>query len=244
MEYKYTSIVLGKIDVGETDRIYSFYTLEGGKIQALAKGVRKPGAKLAGLLENFTYADISVAKNQGMGKIIGSVVENGFSSLKSDYYALSKITSSVNSFNRIVGLDHKDSAVFEILREYLEAVDSQSLVISTMKNSDYEDKIELLTVVFLLKLLEELGYGGEIGRCAECGKKIISEKIIFSAKSGGVVCADCNLSIRSQFSLSINAAKLMRMAQTSGLKSFIKLKALKKDVDCAKMAINEMLAWI
>ena len=33
MEYKYTGIILNKRDVGETDRIYSIYTLEGGKIR-------------------------------------------------------------------------------------------------------------------------------------------------------------------------------------------------------------------
>ena len=60
MEYKYTSIILDKKDVGETDRIYSFYTLEGGKIQSLAKGVRKSGAKLAGSLENFLFAGVIV----------------------------------------------------------------------------------------------------------------------------------------------------------------------------------------
>ncbi|KKT87698.1 MAG: repair protein RecO protein, partial [Candidatus Moranbacteria bacterium GW2011_GWC2_45_10] len=233
MEYKYTSIVLGKRDVGETDRIYSLYTLEGGKVQALAKGVRKTGAKLAGLLENFTYADITVARSRGMGKITSSVVENNFSSLRSDYYALSKIVSSFNIFNKIVELDHKDPVVFETIKEYLEAIDSQSLVFSTMDNSEYEDKVELLTSVFLLKLLECLGYGGETEGCVECGKKITEEKIAFSAKSGGMVCSECNGAVRSQLFLSVNSVKLMRMATKNNLKSFVRLKVQRKDVNFA-----------
>lgn len=244
MEHKYTSIVLGKRDVGETDRIYSLYTLEGGKVQALAKGVRKTGAKLAGSLENFIYAGITVARNQGMGKIISSVVENNFSSLRGDYYALSKAIASFNIFNKIIDLDHKDPAVFEVLREYLEAVDSQSLVFSTMENSDYEDRIELLTCIFLLKLLERLGYGGEMEGCVECGKKVASESIAFSAKNGGIVCESCNGAVRSQLFLSINAVKLMRMAMKNNLKSFVRLKVERRDVDCAKRAIKETLEWI
>lgn len=244
MEYKYTSIVLGKRDVGETDRIYLLYTLEGGKVQALAKGVRKSGAKLAGLLENFTYADISVARNQGMGKITSSVVENGFSSLRGEYYALSKAVASFNIFNKIIDLDHKDPVVFETAKEYLEAIDSQSLVFSTMKNSEYEDRLELLTAVFLLKLLECLGYGGELEGCVECGKGIGGEKIPFSAKCGGIVCVDCNSSVRSQLFLNPNSIKLMRMASKNNLKSFVRLSAQRTDVNFVKIAIKETLDWI
>jgi len=244
MEYKYTSIVLGKRDVGETDRIYFLYTFEGGKVQALAKGVRKTGAKLAGSLENFIYADIAIAKNQGMGKITGSVVENGFSSLRGDYYALSKVTASLNIFNKIVGMENKDIAVFEILRDYLEVMDSQSLVVSTMEISEYEDKIELLTAVFLIKLLEVLGYGSEMENCVECGKKIGLGNIAFSAKSGGIVCDDCNGLARAQLFLGVNSVKLMRMAAKNDLKSFIRLKVQRKDLNATKMAIKEILEWM
>ncbi len=54
MEYRYTAIVLGKKEVGETDRLYTFYTREQGKVRVVAKGVRKPEAKLAGQLENLS----------------------------------------------------------------------------------------------------------------------------------------------------------------------------------------------
>ena len=39
MEYKYNGIILGKNDIAETDRIYSIYTREAGKIRVLGKGV-------------------------------------------------------------------------------------------------------------------------------------------------------------------------------------------------------------
>jgi len=244
MEYKYTSIVLGKKDVGETDRIYFLYTLEGGKIQVLAKGVRKSGAKLAGLLENLTLADISIAKNQGIGKIISSVVENNFSSLRSDYYSLSKALFSINIFNHLIELDQKDLMIFDILREYLEALDSQSLISATLEVNQYEEKIELLTVVFLLKLLEILGYGREMSACVECGQNVSTENVAFSSKSGGLICEQCNRLLRAQLLLSANAIKLMRLASRGNIKSFGKLKVQKKDVDFVKMAIQEMLEWI
>lgn len=247
MEYKYTSIILGKKDVGETDRIYSLYTLEGGKIQTLAKSVRKSGAKLAGLLENFTYVDISVARNQGMGKITGAVVENNFSSLRMEYDSISKAFESLNIFNKLVDLNQRDPELFMLLKEYLEAIDSQSLVSSTILSSDFKDKIDLLSAIFLFKLLNSLGYGIELDLCAECGKeykKSQDEEFFFSAKSGGLICDYCARNIQSQLKLSGNTIKLMRLSLENGIKPFMKLKVKRKDVDFLSITINEILAWI
>lgn len=42
------AILLSARDVGEVDRLYTFYTRDHGKIEALATGVRKMKSKLAG----------------------------------------------------------------------------------------------------------------------------------------------------------------------------------------------------
>jgi len=39
--FRATAVVLRHIGYGEADRILTLYTLEKGKIQAIAKGVRK-----------------------------------------------------------------------------------------------------------------------------------------------------------------------------------------------------------
>lgn len=245
MEYKYTSIVLGKRDVGETDRIYALYTLEGGKVQVLAKSVRKPQAKLAGYLENFTLADVSVAKNQGMGKVTGVVVENGFASLRMQYYSISKVLATLNVFNKVVDLGHKDQKIFELLRDYLEAVDSQSLVFPTITPDCFEDKIDLLSSIFLFKMLNLLGYGIETKLCPECGKAHQSwGEFFFSAESGGLVCKECSKSGKSKLMISANSVKLMNLSLKNNPKSFLKIKVSGRDVDFLDMAIRDILAWI
>ena len=49
MDYKYNGIILSKKDVAETDRIYSIYTREAGKIRVLGKGVRNPTLNWQGI---------------------------------------------------------------------------------------------------------------------------------------------------------------------------------------------------
>ena len=65
MEYRYTAIVLKKREIGETDRLYTFMTREGGKVRAKAVGVRKSEAKLASSLETLMLSDIAIVRGKG-----------------------------------------------------------------------------------------------------------------------------------------------------------------------------------
>ncbi len=123
MEYKYTAIILNKRNVGETDRIYTMYSLEGGKIKSVAKGVRKPQAKLAASLESITLADVAIVRSRGLGKITGSIVENNFTALKKDENALLNIFAVFHLFDKLVDFENPDRIVFGLLQEYLESVE-------------------------------------------------------------------------------------------------------------------------
>lgn len=58
-------IILTRTDFGEADRILTFITPEHGKIRAIAKGVRKAGAKLAGAIELFSVTELTVVTGRG-----------------------------------------------------------------------------------------------------------------------------------------------------------------------------------
>ena len=111
MEYKYTGIILGKRDIGEADRIYSIYTLEAGKIQAKAIGVRRLNAKLAGHLETATLAEIFVAKTRGIGKITGAAALNYFGGIKKNLEAVSKVLLAFSRLNKIIFEQEKDEKI-------------------------------------------------------------------------------------------------------------------------------------
>src|SRR5580765_2280386 len=58
-------IILTRTDYAEADRIITFLTPDHGKLKAIAKGVRKAGAKLAGAVELFGISDISFVIGRG-----------------------------------------------------------------------------------------------------------------------------------------------------------------------------------
>jgi len=152
MEYRYTGIILNKRNIGETDRMYTIFTREGGKIRTLAKGVRKPHAKLASSLETLTLADITVVKNRGTGKIAGSIIENTYPHLKKDGPALLEVFGAISLFNKLVDLESRDENLFMLLSDYLLAVDK------CVSIGAGDEKNRLLSWGDSLKLLELSGY--------------------------------------------------------------------------------------
>ena len=236
MEYKYTGIVLNKKDVGETDRIYTMYTLEGGKIRSLAKGVRKAHAKLASSLENFTLADITIVRTRGLGKITGSIVEQNFSALKKDCDALLHVFSTMAVFEKMVDLDSQDKSVFSLLKQYLEAMDDNS-------GKEDELKYEVLSLGFLVKLLETLGYSIEVDACVVCSSKLSEKNICFSPQHGGTLCESCCQKISAVCWVRPNAIKLMRLFLSNSLASLVKIKVSREDCDSARTAIEDFVRW-
>ncbi|MEI9966678.1 MAG: DNA repair protein RecO [Candidatus Moraniibacteriota bacterium] len=138
MERRYTAIVLGKIETGETDRIYTLYTKEQGKVRAVAKGVRKPEARLASQLETPVLSQVTVVGVRGLPKIAGAVLEEGFLSLRSDFDGLRRALEALAFLERLVDLDEPDEETFFLTVEYLQLAD----MLSALKN---EHSVRLVT---------------------------------------------------------------------------------------------------
>lgn len=237
MDYKYTGIILSKKDVGETDRIYSIFTLEAGKIQALAKSVRKPQAKLAGFLENFTLSEIFVAKNQGTGKIRGSIVENNFKNLRTSLEALTKASRAVNLLDKLTNRENKDEKIFALLKNFLESLDD------SVKNKK-EEKINLLDLGFIFKLFESLGYKIEANHCSQCGKSLSKSKNFFSPESGGIICNSCSLKTANKIPILDDSIKLIRIFHNNKIESLGKLKVGQKEISNLAMISKMFFQWI
>ncbi|HOW60829.1 MAG TPA: DNA repair protein RecO [Candidatus Moranbacteria bacterium] len=237
MEYKYTGIILNKRDVGETDRTYTIYTLEGGKIKSLAKGVRKSNAKLASMLENITLADITIIKTKGIGKITGSIVENNFTAVKSESEAILEVFSALGLFEKLVDFENPDRFIFELLKNYLETVNICAV------NKDKKKHV-LLKLGFIVKLLSELGYTIEVNSCVVCSKKLSESSPIFNAKHGGTLCFSCaEKNQDAAIIVRANAIKMIRLFLQNKMNTLAKIQATKEDCDSTLLVVNEFLRW-
>lgn len=236
MEYKYIGIILSKKDIAEADRIYIIYTLEAGKIKAIGKGVRRPNAKLAGNLEPITAAEIFIAKSRGMGKITGAIPVNNFSNIKNNLNLLTQVFYVFKLLEKIIADQEKDEAVYRLVFDYLEGMDKLS--------EDREHKVEILTMGFVFKFLDQSGYRLEMGKCVHCEKKLKPEHNYFSIARGGVLCFDCHRVESKRLKINGETIKMIRIFLANKMSSLVKLKIAEKDLKNLKLIAGESVNWI
>src|SRR4051812_12156261 len=63
--YTDEGIVLRRINYGEADRILTVMTRDNGKIGVIARGVRKPKAKVAAQTDLFVRSNMQLAQGRG-----------------------------------------------------------------------------------------------------------------------------------------------------------------------------------
>ncbi len=181
MEYRYTAIVLKKREVGETDRIYTFFTREAGKIASIAKGVRKSEAKLASAFETGSKVEVMIVRTRGLGKVAGAVLEESFTVLRQNFEALRLLLEALSIFDRLVEPEEKDETLYELLEEYLKTL-------STLVSTGREDKLTLVTEAFFFQLCFHLGYPLQLNVSVISGEKLrAGERYIISSSQGGVL---------------------------------------------------------
>lgn len=223
MEYRYTAIVLKKKEVGETDRLYTFLTREGGKIRAKAVGVRKPHARLASSLETLMLSDVTVVRGKGIGRIAGAITEEAYLGLRCDLDALSLAIEAADIVDSLVGLEQPDESLFTLFLEYLSLLDE-------LAGAEDRESAGLVSEGFYVRLLSELGYHLETSACAVSGDRLGSEsECFFSPDAGGIVLADH--ADRHSIAVSGNAVKLLRLFLGNRLGSLRKIRVSQVDIE-------------
>lgn len=238
MELRYNAIVLRKKEVGETDRLYTLYTESAGKLQLVAKGVRKSEAKLAGQLETLMQGLIIVVKGRGAGKIAGAVAERNFIHVRSDLDILKRVLEAVNIFERLVGWEEGDAVLFTLLGKYLELSDE-------LAKEGKKDKMLLLTEGFLFQLFAHLGYEIETGMCVVSRKKLAAgEKHFFSPSAGGMLRGEHAHETHGALPISESAIKLIRLMLQNRLEALPKIMVPEKDLREVRQVAARFFQWI
>ena len=177
------AINLRSYSLSESDKIVVLYSRDRGLIRCVAKGVKKPKSKLGARMDLFVANKLMLREGKNMSTISQAEALNTFYKTRSDmdkiFYSM-YISEIVSNFG--VEDDPCSASIYDILYEALDTISKAS------------SKIQILNAVikFQLKIMRISGFSLELDRCLSCGKRIEEEKMFFSAKLGGVVCADCN----------------------------------------------------
>jgi DNA repair protein RecO (recombination protein O) len=117
----YDAVVLRAVDVGEADRFCVLFTREAGRLAARARGVRKPGSRMGGMLLPLSRVGVQIAAREHPGTI-QSVHESGnIERPMSDFRAFSRAQQGVELLLALTEDGDPMPALFESLVLFLAA---------------------------------------------------------------------------------------------------------------------------
>jgi DNA repair protein RecO (recombination protein O) len=209
--YQTEAIIIKKTKLGEADRILTLYTPHLGKIQAVAKGVRRPRSKLAGHLELLTHSVVSLARGRNLDTVTGSQTINSFLPLKSDLWLTSCTLYATELVNQFTADHIANYPLFQLL-------------LRTMEQLCQNGKKELVLRYFELHLLDDVGYRPQLHQCVSCQQPLEPTTNSFCPSAGGMLCPNCSPIQPLSYPLSVNAQKVLRLIQNSDYETASRLK--------------------
>lgn len=175
--YHADALVIRSREYGESDRLVTLFARDQGKIQAVAKGVRKPTSRQRAGAQLFTYADFLLHHGRSLDTVSQASPKESFAHLWWDLDRSMAATAMAELLDAatIPGQSHPELFSLTLTCFFLlEEIEPQ-----------------LLLSAYTLRLLAALGYRPRLGECAECGSRITGERLFFSWEAGGTTCSHC-----------------------------------------------------
>src|SRR6058998_2209154 len=182
--YKTEAIVLRSFRLGEADRVLHLYTLERGRIGAVAKGIRKTKSRFGARLEPLSH--VALQLHQGSGElqtVTGVDFVRAHNAVREDTYRLNVGLIGAEAMLRLFTEQEKNERAFTAVTRFLDALEEGGRQAS-------RPALDSLGLAFQLKLLWLSGYLPHLTSCAECGEDDVP-LVGYSPQAGGAVCRAC-----------------------------------------------------
>jgi DNA repair protein RecO (recombination protein O) len=181
--YKTEAIVLRSMRFGEADRVLHLYTLERGRVGAVAKGIRRTKSRFGGRLEPMSHVELVLHEGRGeLQTITGVQLVHPHSSARDGHYRLSVGFVGLEAVLKLFPEQEGNDRAFAALARFLDLLDE-------VEARDGRPALDPLVLAFQLKLLWLAGYLPHLTSCAECGAE--AGLVGYSPRAGGAVCGNC-----------------------------------------------------
>jgi DNA repair protein RecO (recombination protein O) len=177
--FKTEAVVLRSIRYGEADRILHLYSRERGRMNAIAKGVRRVKSRFGGRLEPLFR--VQLVAHEGRGELVtvtSAETVDAHPRLRERRDALERATQACDAVLRLLDAAEPNRAAYNLLCHELQLL-----------NRSPEAATRGQALAFRIKLLLAAGFAPELAACASCGER--EHLGAFSASAGGVVCPGC-----------------------------------------------------
>ena len=181
--YKTEAVVLRSIRLGEADRVLHLYTLDQGRIGAVAKGVRRTKSRFGARLEPLSHVGLVLHRGAGeLQTVTGVDLVRAHAASREQPYRLGVGLIGAESMLRLFTEQEGNAKAFHALVRFLDLLDE-------LDPRPTRPELDPLALSFQLKLLWVSGYLPHLTTCAECGAEPPLHG--YSPSAGGAVCRAC-----------------------------------------------------
>lgn len=182
--YRTHAIVLRRRDYGDADRVLTIFTPEKGRIEVIAKGVRKTSSRKAGHLEPFAHTSLQLAEARTWDIVTEAVTVEPFRHLREDLDAIGRagyIAELIESFGEGED-DHR--LLWELSTAALRDLDAIAA------GAQVADR-NVHLAWYMVHLLSITGFQPQFYTCLGCEEEIQPVTNFLNLQEGGVYCPNC-----------------------------------------------------
>ncbi|MDO4289093.1 MAG: DNA repair protein RecO [Eubacterium sp.] len=175
---KTRALVIRERPFQEQDKIITLFTEQEGKVQAIAKGVRRNKSALVAATQLFSYSEFVYYPGKNFANINQASLIEAFYPLRQDLMKMSLASYILELLDVFYDYYQGNKAVLKLVNYILYYISEKKSL------SD-----EALAAALQLKLTEVNGIRPLLGACSACGAK--QQLNYFSIENHGVLCENC-----------------------------------------------------
>jgi DNA repair protein RecO (recombination protein O) len=198
IHYRTRAVLIKEEARGEGDILLTFFSQEYGRIEVLARSLRKIKSKLRSSLELFSLIQIEYIQGKHYKTLTDALRIKNYKGIKESPAKLKIAFYIADILERLIHSQEKDDGIWQLLLDTLDRLENHQLVRGddyfNFSNESLLEKhwdLKLMYYYFFWSLIETLGYKPELYYCPLCQKRLKPSELYFSFQEGGVICEHC-----------------------------------------------------
>ena len=182
-KFKAHGIVLRRTKLAECDLIVTLLADCAGQLRVVAKGARKPSAKLAGAMNLGNEVELLVSEGRGLPIVSEARLVRSHANVAADYDRAVLVDAALDCACELTVEGNHDPRLLPLLAASLEALEAAPSPV-----------LPLLTAAFIFKAAAMQGFRPCLDTCVRCGEPVElaqAGRVAFDISEGGVVCPEC-----------------------------------------------------
>jgi DNA repair protein RecO (recombination protein O) len=202
--YRTHAVVLRRRDFRDADRILTVFTPNYGKLELIAKGIRKTTSRKAGHLELFSHCTLLVAQARTWDIVTEVAGVESFPNIRTDLDKISQANYIGELIDCFSESGDENQPLWELLIIALQELDA----LGDAQNG------HLLQHWFEMHLLSLVGFQPQLFQCLNCDEELEPTTNYISLLEGGVLCPTCGQGRRDLEPIEADVLKVLRFLQS------------------------------